>query len=117
MARSIQKTFHMTEEDWARCEEGMAVLGMKKRSQFLQYLIRGDIMKAPDVAREIGKLNYEIGKIGTNINQITRNNNSRLYSADDRRQLMDGMKEILERIDTLEIEMRSGLWQSRRSDT
>lgn len=117
MGKSIQKTFHMTEEDWVKCEEDMETLGIRKRSELLQYLIRGDIVKAPEMARAVGELNHAIGKIGTNINQITRNNNSYLYSEEDKRQLMDDMKEILKRIDSLEVEMRSGIWQSRKSDT
>ena len=70
--------FRLTQAEIGKLEAGMAMSGLKSRSEYVRMLIRtaaGDLALAPEDQGTIGELRDELAKIGTNINQLARAGN------------------------------------------
>lgn len=70
--------FRLTQAEIGKLEAGMAMSGLKSRSEYVRMLIRsaaGDLALAPEDQGAIEELRDELAKIGTNINQLARAGN------------------------------------------
>lgn len=70
-------------------------------SAYLRNMIKDVPAVDPKLVRAINNLVNEINYIGHNINQIVKNNNSGLYSDFDKSRLLEYMRVINEKVDTL----------------
>ena len=70
-------------------------------SSYVRYATKLDKNMDPEFIKAIYKLANEINYIGRNINQVVKNNNSKLYSEIDKARLMEYMRILNEKVESL----------------
>ena len=70
-------------------------------SAYVRYTAKLDKNMDPEFIKAIYKLANEINYIGHNINQVVKNNNSKLYSEIDKARLMEYMRILNEKVESL----------------
>ena len=95
--KDITKRVRLTENE---CRKIMKE-AKKKNMNFSAYAAKLDKNMDPEFIKAIYKLANEINYIGHNINQVVKNNNSKLYSEIDKARLMEYMRILNEKVESL----------------
>lgn len=98
--KDITKRVRLTENE---CRKIMKEAKKKKMnfSAYVRYATKLDKNMDPEFIKAIYKLANEINYIGHNINQVVKNNNSKLYSEIDKARLMEYMRILNEKVESL----------------
>ncbi len=98
--KDITKRVRLTENE---CKKIMSEAGKKSMnfSSYVRYATKLDKNMDPEFIKAIYKLANEINYIGHNINQVVKNNNSKLYSEIDKARLMEYMRILNEKVESL----------------
>ncbi|WP_290850498.1 plasmid mobilization relaxosome protein MobC [Eubacterium sp. LMAG:50] len=98
--KDITKRVRLTENE---CRKIMKEAKKKNMnfSTYVRYVAKLDKNMDPEFIKAIYKLANEINYIGHNINQVVKNNNSKLYSEIDKARLMEYMRILNEKVESL----------------
>ena len=98
--KDITKRVRLTENE---CRKIMKEPKKKNMnfSTYVRYVAKLDKNMDPEFIKAIYKLANEINYIGHNINQVVKNNNSKLYSEIDKARLMEYMRILNEKVESL----------------
>ena len=98
--RDITKRVRLTENE---CRKIMKEAKKKNMnfSAYVRYAAKLNKNMDPEFIKAIYKLANEINYIGHNINQVVKNNNSKLYSEIDKARLMEYMRILNEKVESL----------------
>ena len=98
--KDITKRVRLTENE---CRKIMKEAKKKimNFSAYVRYAAKLDKNMDPEFIKAIYKLANEINYIGHNINQVVKNNNSKLYSEIDKARLMEYMRILNEKVESL----------------
>ena len=98
--KDITKRVRLTENE---CRKIMKEAKKKNMnfSAYVRYATKFDKNMDPEFIKAIYKLANEINYIGHNINQVVKNNNSKLYSEIDKARLMEYMRILNEKVESL----------------
>ena len=98
--KDITKRVRLTENE---CRTIMKEAKKKNMnfSTYVRYVAKLDKNMDPEFIKAIYKLANEINYIGHNINQVVKNNNSKLYSEIDKARLMEYMRILNEKVESL----------------
>ena len=98
--KDITKRVRLTENE---CRKIMKEAKKKNMnfSAYVRYATKLDKNMDPEFIKAIYNLANEINYIGHNINQVVKNNNSKLYSEIDKARLMEYMRILNEKVESL----------------
>lgn len=98
--KDITKRVRLTENECRKIMKEAKKKNMKF-STYVRYVAKLDKNMDPEFIKAIYKLANEINYIGHNINQVVKNNNSKLYSEIDKARLMEYMRILNEKVESL----------------
>lgn len=105
MGMNTKKDFRMDEETYQTLLSKAENKNMNV-SKYLRMLIMDRPVDNPEIKDKLYQLQYEVNRIGNNINQIAKNCNADLYSAEDRKNLLEDIIRIEEMMDAMVCELR-----------
>ena len=98
--KDITKRVRLTENECRKIMKEAKKTNMNF-STYVRYVAKLDKNMDPEFIKAIYKLANEINYIGHNINQVVKNNNSKLYSEIDKARLMEYMRILNEKVESL----------------